>query len=120
MIIIGIVFVFFGTLLMPIIPTVIVFYLLIALLSTGGGFVRTSIPSLISKLSSEDEQGGFLGLAQSVVSFAFIPGPLIAGYFYEFIAIIAPFIFSAILLSASFVLSLKIYIQLKKVIGLDS
>jgi len=115
LIIIGIIFVFIGTLLMPIIPIVIVFYILIALLSTGGGFVRTSIPSLISKLSSEDEQGGFLGLAQSVVSFAFIPGPLIAGYLYEFIDIPAPFFFSAILLLGSFVLSFKIYFHLKKV-----
>ncbi|MFX1388027.1 MAG: MFS transporter, partial [Promethearchaeota archaeon] len=120
LIIIGIIFVFFGTLLMPIIPTVIVFYLLISLLSTGSGFVRTSIPSLISKLSNEDEQGGFLGLAQSVVSFAFIPGPLIAGYFYEFIDVLAPFLFSAILLLGSFILSLKIQFELKKVIGLKT
>jgi len=119
LIMVGIIFVFIGTLLMPIIPIVIAFYFFIALISTGSGFVRTSIPSLISKLSSEDEQGGFLGISQSVVSFAFIPGPLIAGYFYEFIAISAPFFFSAILLVASFILSLKIYFQLKKVIGLE-
>jgi multidrug resistance protein len=117
LIIIGIIFVFIGTLLMPIIPYVIVFYILIALLSTGGGFVRTSIPSLISKLSSEDEQGGFLGLAQSVISFAFIPGPLIAGYFYEFVDVLAPFLFSGILLFGSFILSLKMHIQLKKLKG---
>jgi DHA1 family tetracycline resistance protein-like MFS transporter len=116
LILIGIIFVFIGTLLMPLIPIVIIFYLLISLLSTGNGFVRTSIPSLISKLSSEDEQGGFLGLSQSVVSFAFIPGPLIAGYFYEFINISAPFFFSAILLFGSFILGLKIYFQLKKVL----
>jgi multidrug resistance protein len=120
LIIIGIIFVFIGTLLMPIIPYVIVFYILIALLSTGGGFVRTSIPSLISKLSSEDEQGGFLGLAQSVISFAFIPGPLIAGYFYEFVDVLAPFLFSGILLFGSFVLSLKMYIQLKQLKGKKS
>jgi multidrug resistance protein len=114
LIIIGIIFVFIGTLLIPVIPILIPFYILIALLSTGGGFVRTSIPSLISKFSSEDEQGGYLGLAQSVVSFAFIPGPLLAGYFYEFIHIIAPFFVSAILLLFSFILSVKIYLQLKK------
>ncbi|MFW9897367.1 MAG: MFS transporter, partial [Candidatus Thorarchaeota archaeon] len=85
LIIIGIVFVFCAILLMPIIPIVIAFYFLIAFLSVGNGFVRTSVPSLISKLSSENEQGGFLGLSQSIVSFAFIPGPLIAGYFYEFV-----------------------------------
>ncbi|MFX0002464.1 MAG: MFS transporter [Candidatus Hodarchaeota archaeon] len=120
LILIGIIFVFVGTLLMPIIPILIIFYILIALLSTGGGFVRTSIPSLISKLSSENEQGGFLGLAQSVVSFAFIPGPLLAGYFYEFIHISTPFFFSAILLFCSFILSVKIYFQLKKVIALEA
>ncbi|MFX1451541.1 MAG: MFS transporter [Promethearchaeota archaeon] len=118
LIILGIILVFTSTLLMPIIPIVIIFYLLIAFLSIGNGFVRTSIPSLISKLSSEDEQGGFLGLSQSVVSFAFIPGPLIAGYFYEFIHISAPFFFSAILLLVSFILSVKIYSQVKKRIGI--
>ncbi|MFX1468292.1 MAG: MFS transporter [Promethearchaeota archaeon] len=119
LIIIGIILVFMGTLLIPIIPIVIVFYFLISFLSVGNGFVRTSIPSLISKLSSEDEQGGFLGLSQSVVSFAFIPGPLIAGYFYEFIHSSTPFFFSALLLLGSFILSLKIYFQLKKVMGLE-
>ncbi|MFW9829730.1 MAG: MFS transporter [Candidatus Thorarchaeota archaeon] len=114
LIIIGIIFVFICTSLIPIIPIVLVFYFLVALLSTANGFVRTSIPSLISKLSSEDEQGGFLGLAQSIVSFAFIPGPLIAGYFYEFIHFSAPFLFSSILLLGSLILSLKIYFQLKK------
>jgi MFS family permease len=118
-IIFGIIFVLIGTLLMPIIPIVIVFYLLVALLSTGSGFVRTSVPSLISKMTNEDEQGGFLGLAQSVVSFAFIPGPLIAGYLYEFINIPAPFFFSAILLLGSLILSSKIYFQLKKEIKIE-
>lgn len=114
LIIIGISSVLIGILLMPIIADLIIFYLLVALLSTGGGFVRTSIPSVISKISSEEEQGGFLGLAQSVVSFAFIPGPLIAGFLYEFIDIKVPFFFSALLLFGSLILSIKLYYQLKK------
>jgi DHA1 family tetracycline resistance protein-like MFS transporter len=114
LIIVGIVFVIIGTFWMPIIPILITFYILVALLATGGGFVRTSIPSLISKISSKDQQGGFLGLAQSVVSFAFIPGPLIAGFLYDYIDLAAPFFFSSLLLLGSLILSVKVYFQIKK------
>ncbi len=69
---------------------------------------------MISKVTSEDEQGGFLGLAQSVVSFAFIPGPLIAGFFYDYIGMSAPFFVGVLLLLGSLILSVKIYYQLKK------
>ncbi|NHJ23986.1 MAG: MFS transporter [Candidatus Lokiarchaeota archaeon] len=114
LIIVGIIFVIIGIFWMPIFPILIIFYILVALLSTGGGLVRTSIPSLISKISGEDEQGGFLGLAQSVVSFAFIPGPLLAGFFYDYIDIAAPFFFSSLLLLGSLILSIKVYFQIKK------
>jgi DHA1 family tetracycline resistance protein-like MFS transporter len=113
LIIIGIILVIVGSFLMPLIPNLIIFYVLVGLISMGNGFVRTSIFSIISKVTSEDEQGGFLGLAQSVVSFAFIPGPLIAGIFYDYVGLGAPFFFGVLLLLCSLLLSLKINQQLK-------
>jgi multidrug resistance protein len=111
----GLIFITFGMITMPFFPNLILFYVLIGFISTGNGFVRTSIPGVISKITSEEEQGGFLGLAQSVASFALIPGPLIASLFYDYVGFTAPFLFSAILLFLSFLLSIKSKMQLKEV-----
>jgi len=111
---IGSIFIIFGIFSMPFFPNLIFFYILIGFISTGNGFVRTSIPGVISRITSEEEQGGFLGLAQSVASFALIPGPLIAGVLYDYVGFSAPFIFSAFLVTISFILSIKSYYQLKR------
>jgi DHA1 family tetracycline resistance protein-like MFS transporter len=114
LIVIGIILVIMGSFWMPLIPNLIIFYVLVGLLSMGNGFVRTSIFTIISKISSEDEQGGFLGVAQSVVSFGFIPGPLIAGFFYDYVGMAAPFFFGVLILLASLILSVKVHHQLGK------
>jgi DHA1 family tetracycline resistance protein-like MFS transporter len=112
-IILGSLFILAGLFLLPFLPYLILFYLLIGGISTGNGFVRTAIPGVISRISSKDEQGGFLGLAQSVASFALIPGPIIAGFLYEYVGFFSPFIFSALLLLISLIFSIKSYYQLK-------
>jgi predicted MFS family arabinose efflux permease len=113
LIIFGLIFIFIAVLLVPILPYLAVFFILVGFLSTGSGFVRTSVPGVISKVSKEDEQGGFMGLAQSIASLALIPGPLIAGFFYEFVNLISPFIISASLLFIALLLSIRVYIELK-------
>jgi MFS family permease len=114
LIIFGLVSVLIGMLIMPITPSLILFFILVAMLSLGSGFVRTAVPSIVSKISTEDEQGGFLGLTQSVASFALIPGPLFAGFFYQYFGLGAPFYFSAILLFFAFLMSIILYGKLKK------
>lgn len=110
----GLLSVLIAMLIMPIIPSLILFFILVAMLSLGSGLVRTAIPSIISKITSEDEQGGFLGVAQSVASFALIPGPLLAGFFYDYFGLGAPFYFSAILLLVAFLISITSYARLSK------
>jgi DHA1 family tetracycline resistance protein-like MFS transporter len=110
----GLLSVLIGMIIMPTIPSLILFFVLLAMLSLGSGLVRTTIPSIISKISNEDEQGGFLGVAQSVASFALIPGPLLAGYFYDYFGLRAPFFFSGILLLLAFLMSFYLYFKLKK------
>jgi len=114
LIVIGIVILSLAIALMPYLPYIIMFYILISLLSTGSGFIRTSIPGLISKITSEEEQGKYMGYAQSSASLALIPGPLIAGITYEYISFEAPFLISSILVFLTLFLTIKVYIQLKK------
>lgn len=114
LIIFGLLSVLIGMIIMPTIPNLILFFILVAMLSLGSGLVRTAIPSIISKISSEDEQGGFLGVTQSVASFALIPGPLFAGFFYEYFGLSTPFYFSAILLFLAFLMSISLSLRLRK------
>ncbi|MFX1411619.1 MAG: MFS transporter [Promethearchaeota archaeon] len=114
LIIFGLLSVLIAMLIMPTIPSLVLFFILVAMLSLGSGLVRTAIPSIVSKISSEEEQGGFLGVAQSVASFALIPGPLFAGFFYDYFGLGAPFYFSAILLLFAFLMSINLYLKLRK------
>ncbi|MBD3198333.1 MAG: MFS transporter [Candidatus Lokiarchaeota archaeon] len=110
---VGIIFITFGIALMPFLPSILFFYILISILSTGSGFMRTSVPGLISKISKEEEQGKYMGLAQSAASLALIPGPLIAGLTYEYVSFEAPFIISSILVFLTLFLIVKVYFDLK-------
>ncbi|MFX1357872.1 MAG: MFS transporter [Promethearchaeota archaeon] len=114
LIIFGLLSVLLGMIIMPSIPSLVFFFILVAMLSLGSGLVRTAVPSIISKISSEDEQGGFLGVAQSVASFALIPGPLFAGFFYDYFGLGAPFYFSAVLLLLAFLMSINLYFRIRK------
>jgi DHA1 family tetracycline resistance protein-like MFS transporter len=53
------------------------------LMSIGMGFNSPSITALISRLSRADEQGGILGVSQSVASLARIVGPAAGGLLFD-------------------------------------
>jgi DHA1 family tetracycline resistance protein-like MFS transporter len=98
-----------GSLLMPTFQNAVIFYLTNALLAAGFGMINTSIPAFLSKRSSINEQGSILGIASSVTSIANIPGPLIIGLVYDFAGSFVPFLISAIMLTAAFLLGCKVY-----------
>ncbi|MFB0523841.1 MAG: hypothetical protein ACETV1_08825, partial [Candidatus Bathyarchaeia archaeon] len=54
------------------------------------------------------EQGGVLGVTQSVSSTARIPGPLVGGAIFELAGLAAPFFFSAALMAIAAVLGIRI------------
>ena len=64
--------------------------------------MRTVVPSFISKISAANEQGGILGVANGVAGIARVPGPLIAGFLFEFAGSAAPFFVSAAMLMVAF------------------
>lgn len=91
-----------GMLFMPLLPNVVAFLASLASIALGRGMTQTAIPSFISKKAMLDEQGGMLGVSQSVSSIARVPGPLVAGLVFEFAGLATPFFVSATLLIVAF------------------
>jgi DHA1 family tetracycline resistance protein-like MFS transporter len=98
-----------GTILMPVFQNVAIFFFSNSLLAAGFGLINTSIPAFLSKRISLDEQGGILGIAGSVASIANIPGPLIIGFIYAFSGSFVPFLISAVMLAAAFLIGCRVY-----------
>ncbi|MCJ7614028.1 hypothetical protein MUO71_04620, partial [Candidatus Bathyarchaeota archaeon] len=67
------------------------------------------LPSFISKKTSSDEQGGMLGVAQSVGSVARVPGPLIGGFIAEFAGLNVALSLSAVIVMCAVVLGFKVF-----------
>ena len=110
----------FGSFLMTIslfllafVPNISVFLVLTTIMVLGGGIVGTAVPSFISKKNPANEQGGMLGVTQSVSSIARVPGPLIAGFVSDFAGITAPFFLSSFMLLVASILGIRIYFKTK-------
>ena len=98
-----------GMFLMPLISNIAIFLVSMTLIAFSIGTMNTTIPSFISKRTSPDEQGGMLGVAQSVGSIARVPGPLIGGFVFQFAGLAAPFFLSATMLLVAFGLSCRVF-----------
>ena len=109
LIVVGPLFMMVGMLLMPLSPNLLLFGVALALIAFANGLIQTAVPSFISKRTPADEQGGFLGAAQSIMSIARIPGPLVAGFLFEVLGLSAPFYLSAGLLALAFVFGCRVF-----------
>jgi len=98
-----------GIFLMPLIPNIAIFMLSLTMIASGSGIMRTVVPSFISKSTPANEQGGTLGVANSVASIATVPGPLIGGSLFEFAGLAAPFFSSAAMLIVAFGLGCRVF-----------
>jgi MFS family permease len=67
----------------------------VTLLGLGTGFVNPSLSGGISLVSSTDEQGGHLGVSQSLSSLARILGPPVGGALYQSQGADIPFVVAA-------------------------
>ncbi len=108
-IILGSLLMMIGVFFMPLTHNFAVFLASITMFSSGFGILGTVLYSFISKRTSEDEQGGMLGIAQSVGSIARIPGPLIGGFVFELAGLSVAFFISTVLLLFASGLSLKAF-----------
>lgn len=68
-----------------------------AVLAIGLGLTQPAINSLISRRAGEGEQGGVLGVTQSMGSLARVIGPLFAGYLFAYVGHGSPFLWGAAL-----------------------
>jgi MFS family permease len=72
----------------------------------GMGFNSPSMVSLISRLSDRDDQGGVLGISQSLASLARVVGPLWGGFLFDRFGIRAPFVWAATFMMVACAISL--------------
>jgi len=98
-----------GMFIMPLFPSIVAFFFALTMISSGIGILNTVLPSFISKRAPADEQGGMLGVAQSVGSIARIPGPLVGGLIAEFVGLNVAFLLSAALVMIAFGLGFKVF-----------
>ena len=75
------------------------------LLAVGMGFNNPSLSAMVSKLSSEDDQGGNLGLASSMASLGRVVGPVWGGYLYDAFGMTTPYLSAAAIMFVAFLVS---------------
>jgi predicted MFS family arabinose efflux permease len=88
-----------GVALMPLAHSVPVLLIACATLAAGMGFNSPSLSSMTSRLTHADDQGGVLGLAQSLASLGRIVGPAWGGFFFDRFGPTTPYFSSAALLA---------------------
>jgi len=75
------------------------------LMAVGMGFNNPALMSLVSRYSAAEDQGGVLGLTQSLNSLARIVGPLWGGFAFDRLGIGMPYISSAAVMAAAALLA---------------
>jgi MFS family permease len=80
----------------------------ITLMGAGNGLSLAISSGLISKYTRPDEQGGILGLNQSLSALARFLGPAWGGFVYQFVGYAAPFLTGGIIMLIATFFSLKL------------
>lgn len=83
--------------------------LMIALgaLAIGMGLNSPSLSSMVSRLSEPGDQGGILGLAQSLASLGRVVGPVWGGFLFDRFGIAVPYVGAATLMMVAFAVALS-------------
>jgi multidrug resistance protein len=84
-----------GLLMIPASDSVAALLVTQAVLAVGMGFNGPALMSLVSRFSAAEDQGGVMGLTQSLNSLARIIGPLYGGFVFDHFGIGVPFVSSA-------------------------
>lgn len=75
-------------------------------LALGMGFNSPSLSSMISRMSDRHEQGGVLGLAQSLASLGRIVGPAWGGFLFDRFGMTVPYLSAAAIMMVAFTVAL--------------
>jgi MFS transporter, DHA1 family, tetracycline resistance protein len=90
-------------------PTVPALMAAMAMLAVGMGFNSPSMLSVVSRLADPVDQGGTLGVSQSLASLARIVGPLWAGFVFDRFGHAVPFYTAAVLMLVACGLSVLVF-----------
>lgn len=104
---IGIFSMVMGLTLMPFAPDIFSYCGIIALLAFGTGINNPCINSMLSRKLQPDEQGGVMGIAQSMSSLGRILGPIWGGYSFGSLGFRWPFLSAGMFMFVAFLLSLR-------------
>ena len=97
----GLVLLAIGLALLPLAPPTVPMVSVFCLMAVGQGISNPSLQSLISRGTSEDEQGFVLGTNQSLSALARVVGPTLGGVLYAGVGPSAPFWTGALIVLAS-------------------
>lgn len=89
----------------PFVPTIPLLMAALGVLALGMGFNSPSLSSMVSRLSDAADQGGVLGLAQSLSSLGRVVGPAWGGFLFDHYGMTVPYIGAAGLLLVGFVVA---------------
>jgi multidrug resistance protein len=95
-----------GLLMIPATRSVAALLVANGVMAVGMGFNNPSLMSLISRYSSAEDQGGVMGLTQSLNSLARIVGPMWAGFAFDHLGIGMPYITSAAVMGVAALLAI--------------
>jgi DHA1 family tetracycline resistance protein-like MFS transporter len=95
-----------GLALVPVAGSVPVLLAVLGLLSAGMGFNGPSLTAMISKLADADEQGGMLGLAQSLSALGRIVGPAWGGFLFDRFGIGVPYLSAGVIMVVAFAVAM--------------
>ncbi|HVN79213.1 MAG TPA: MFS transporter [Terriglobia bacterium] len=97
----------FGLGLLPYASHVLGLLLTLAVLTFGQGVTNPSISSSISQVTGPEDQGGILGVAQSMGSMARILGPIWGGLVFDRLGYQYPYVTGGLFMTLAFVLSIS-------------
>jgi len=97
----------FGLALLPYSASLRILLLVLVVLTFGNGATNPSISSLISQVAGSEDQGGILGVAQSMASLGRIIGPIWGGFVFDAFGYQYPYLTGGIFMALAFSLSLS-------------
>ncbi|MFC1627894.1 MFS transporter [Gemmatimonadota bacterium] len=95
--------------LMPFSPGLAVLMILSGVMAIGSGINTPSLNSLISRSVSPEEQGGIMGITQSLGGLARVIGPIWGGFTFSLIGHSAPYWTAAILMGGACLLAVQVF-----------
>jgi DHA1 family tetracycline resistance protein-like MFS transporter len=95
-----------GLALVPTAGTVPVLFLVCGIIAVGMGFNNPALTSAVSRLSDPGDQGGMLGLAQSLAALGRIAGPAWGGFLFDRLGTTVPYLSAASIMTLALLLSI--------------